>query len=145
MSKTNAWETGLLQLLFTNTDFANVGDVAGLRGSSLAGALFISLHTADPGESGSQSTSEATYTSYARVSMPRNGSTWTVTGNSVSPAAIISFPAATGGTNTITHFGVGTASSGTGVLLYKGTVTPSIAVTSGTTPRLTAATSIIEE
>jgi hypothetical protein len=145
MSKTNAWETGLLQLVFTNTDFANVGDVAGLRGSSLAGALFVSLHTADPGEAGSQSTSEATYTSYARVSMPRNGSTWTVTGNAVSPAAIISFPAATGGTNTITHFGVGTASSGTGVLLYKGTVTPSIAVTSGTTPRLTAATSIIEE
>jgi hypothetical protein len=91
MSKTNAWENGLLLLLFNNTNFANVGDVAGLRGSSLAGALFVSLHTADPGEAGSQSTSEATYTSYARVSMPRNGSTWTVTGNAVRPDLLISF------------------------------------------------------
>jgi hypothetical protein len=145
MSKTNAWETGLLQLLFTNADFATVGDGVGLRGSSLAGALYVSLHTGDPGEGGSQNTSEATYTSYARVSMPRNGSTWTVTGNSVVPAATISFPAATGGTNTITHFGIGTASTGAGVLLYKGAVSPSIAVSSGTTPRLTTATSVTED
>ena len=145
MSKTNAWETGLLQLLFTNADFATVGDGVGLRGSSLASALFVSLHTGDPGEAGSQNTSEANYTGYARVSMPRNGSTWTVTTSTVNPAATISFPACTAGTNTITHFGIGTASTGAGVLLYKGTVSPTIAVSSGTTPRLTTATAISEE
>lgn len=145
MSKTNTWENGLLLLLFNNTNFANVGDATGLRGSSTAGSLFVSLHTADPGEAGTQSTSEANYTGYARVSMPRNGSTWVVTGNSVSPAATISFPACTGGTNVITHFGVGLASTGANTLLYKFPVTPNISVTSGVTPRLTTATFIAED
>lgn len=145
MSKTNAWENGLLLLLFNNTNFANVGDATGLRGSSTAGALYVSLHTADPGEAGTQSTSEATYTGYARVSVPRSGSNWTVTGNSVSPAATISFPACTGGSNTITHFGVGLASTGANVLLYKGAVSPTISVSSGITPRLTTATAITED
>ena len=145
MSKTDAWENALLLLLFNNSNVANVGDATGLRGSSTAGALFVSLHTADPGETGTQSTNEATYTGYARVSMPRNGSTWVVTANTVNPAAIISFPAATGGTNTITHFGVGLASTGANTLLYKGAVSPTISVSSGVTPRLTTATAITEE
>lgn len=145
MSKSNAWENGLLLLLFNNTNFANVGDATGLRGSSTAGALYVSLHTADPGEAGTQSTSEASYTGYARVSVPRSGANWTVTGNSVSPAATISFPACTGGTNTITHFAIGLASTGANALLYKGTVTPTIAVSSGVTPRLTTATAITED
>jgi hypothetical protein len=145
MSKSNAWENGLLLLLFNNTNFANVGDATGLRGSSTAGALFVSLHTADPGEAGTQSTSEATYTSYTRVSVPRSGSNWTVTGNSVSPAAAVEFPTCTGGTNTITHFGVGLASTGANTLIYKGAVTPTIAVSSGITPRLTTATTIVED
>ena len=122
-----------------------MGDATGLRGSSTAGALYVSLHTADPGEAGTQSTSEATYTGYARVSVPRSGSNWTVTGNSVSPAATISFPACTGGSNTITHFGVGLASTGANVLLYKGAVSPTISVSSGITPRLTTATAITED
>lgn len=145
MSKSNAWETGLLQLVFNNTTFANLGDATGLRGSSTAGALFVSLHTADPGEAGTQSTSEATYTGYARVSVPRSGSNWVVTGNGVSPAAIIEFSTATGGTNTITHWGVGLASTGANVLLYKGSVSPTIAVSSGITPRLTTSTIITED
>ncbi len=29
--------------------------------------LYVSLHTGDPGEAGDQTTSEAAYTSYARV------------------------------------------------------------------------------
>jgi hypothetical protein len=145
MSKTNAWENGLLLLLFNNTNFANVGDATGLRGSSTAGALFVSLHTADPGEAGTQATNEATYTSYTRVSVPRSGSNWTVTGNSVSPAAVVEFPTCTGGSNTITHFGVGLASTGANTLLYKGAVSPTIAVSSGITPRLTTASAIVED
>jgi hypothetical protein len=145
MSKSNAHENAYLLLLFNNTNFANVGDVTGLRGSSTAGALFVSLHTADPGEAGTQATNEATYTSYARVSVPRNGSSWVVTGNTVNPAGTISFPTSTGGSNTITHFGVGLASTGGNLLLYKGTVAPTIAVSSGITPRLTTATAISED
>jgi hypothetical protein len=120
-------------------------DATGLRGSTTAGNLFFSLHTGDPGEAGDQTTNETSYTSYARVSVARSGSGFTVTGNSVSPAANVDFPACTGGTATITHFGIGTASSGAGVLLYKGTVSPSIAVSSGVTPRLTTASTVTED
>ena len=144
MTKSDTWETGLLDLLFKNTDFTLVGDAGGLRGSATAGSLFVSLHTADPGEAGAQNTSETTYGSYARVAVTR-GAGFTVTGNSVSPAANIDFPACTSGTATITHFGIGTSSSGAGKLLYKGTVSPNISVTTGVTPRLTTASTITED
>lgn len=145
MSKSNSLENSYLLLLFNNTNIANVGDATGLRGSSTAGSLYVSLHTADPGEAGDQTTSEATYTSYARVAVARSGAGWTVTGNSVSPAANISFPAGTGGSGTVTHFGIGTASSGAGVLLYSGTVSPNIVTGNGITPVLTTASTITED
>jgi hypothetical protein len=145
MSKTNAFENALLLLIFNNTNIANVGDATGVRGSSAAGSLYVSLHTADPGEAGDQTTSEIAYTSYARVAVARSGSGWTVTNNSVSPAAAITFPAATGGSGTATHFGIGTAASGAGVLLYKGAISPNIAVSNGVTPELTTATAITED
>ena len=137
MSKSNAWETGLLNLLFNNSNFANVGDVTGLRGSTTAGSLYVSLHTADPGEAGTQSTNEATYTGYARVAVARSAGGWTISGNAVSNTAAITFGACTAGSNTITHFGVGTDSAGAGTLLYKGT-TNSVSVTSGVTPSFPA-------
>jgi hypothetical protein len=134
MSATNAFETSLLDHIFTNANIANVGDATGLRGSSTAGSLYVSLHTADPGETGDQTTNEATYTSYARVAVARSGAGWTVSGNNASNAAAVTFPAATGGTNTITHFGIGTDSSGAGNLLFKGALSASLAVSSGITP-----------
>lgn len=145
MSKSNAFENALLLLAFNNTNIANVGDATGLRGSTTAGSLYLSLHTADPGEAGSQTTSEAAYTSYARVAVARSGAGFTVTGNSVSPAATVSFPAGTGGTGTATHFGIGTDSSGAGTLLYSGTVTPNIVMGNGITPQLATATAVTED
>lgn len=142
MSFTNAAENALLLLIFNNTNWANVGDATGLRGSSSAGNFWLSLHTADPGEAGNQTTSETSYGSYARVSVARSGSGWTVTGNSVSPAAEVAFAAATSGTATITHVGIGTDSSGTGNLILRGAVTPNIAVSTGVTPRLTTSSAI---
>lgn len=142
MSKSDTFENDLLKLIFNGTAIANMADNAA---TSPLTNLFVSLHTADPGETGTQTTSEATYTSYARVSVARTSGGWTVTGNSVSPASLISFPTATGGTNTITHFAVGTASSGAGKILYKGTVTPNISVTNGVTPQLTTSSTITED
>lgn len=142
MSKTNTFENDLLKLIFNATAIANLADNAA---SSPLTNLYVSLHTADPGEAGNQTTSETTYTSYARVAVARTTGGWTVTANSVSPVANIDFPTCTGGTATITHFGVGTASSGTGVLYYSGTVTPNISVSSGVTPRLTTASTITED
>lgn len=142
MSKSNTCENSLLLLLFNATTFA---DLAENDTTSPATNLYVSLHTSDPGEAGNQTTNEIAYTSYARVAVARSGGGWTVTANSVSPAANIDFPAGTGGSGTATHFGIGTASSGAGVLLYSGTVTPNIVCGSGVTPRLTTATAITED
>ena len=142
MSKGNTFENDWLKLIFNATAIANIADNAA---SAPLTNLYASLHTGDPGEAGDQTTSEATYTSYARVAVARTTGGWTVTNNSVSPVSDITFPQATGGTNTITHFAVGTAASGAGKILYKGTVTPNISVSSGVTPRLTTASTVTED
>lgn len=142
MSKGNTFENDLLKLIFNATAIANIADNAA---SSPLTALFAGLHTADPGEAGSQTTSEAAYTSYGRVSIARTTGGFTVTNNSVSPVASIDFPAATGGSETETHFHIGTLTSGAGKILYSGTVTPNIAVSNGVTPRLTTASAITED
>jgi len=142
MSKSNSFENSLLLLIFNATTFANVAINAT---ASPITDIYTSLHTADPGEAGDQTTSETTYTSYARVAVVRTSSGWTVTNNSVSPVAAITFPAGTGGSGTVTHFGVGKSISGAGVLFYSGTVTPNIVTGNGVTPSLSTATAITED
>lgn len=142
MSKGNTHENDYLKLIFNATAIANIADNAA---ASPLTNLYVSLHTADPGETGNQTTSECAYTSYARVAVARTTGGFTVTNNSVSPVANISFPACTGGAETVTHFAIGTTSSGAGKLLYSGTVTPNIAVSSGVTPILTTASTITED
>jgi hypothetical protein len=145
MSKSDAFESALLALIFQNTNIANVGDATGLRGAAAAGQLFVALHTADPGEAGTQTTNEVAYTGYARVGLARSSGGFTITGNSVSPAANVNFPACTAGSATATHFSVGVASTGAGVVLYKGAISPAIAIAAGVTPQLTTATVITED
>jgi len=143
MSKGNTTENDWLKLYFNATAIANIADNAA---SSPATNLYVGLHTADPGEAGDQTTSETTYTSYARVAVARTSGGWTVTTNSVSPAANITFPTGTGGSGSVTHFGVGkTGPTGAGVLGYSGTVTPNITVGNTITPILTTATVITED
>lgn len=131
MSATNTTEDNILKLIFNATNWTSLADNTA---STPATNLYISLHTADPGETGSQTTSEATYTSYARVAVARTTGGWTVSNPSVTNAAAINFPACTGGSNTITHFGIGLASSSTGTLLFSGALTSSLAVSNGITP-----------
>lgn len=142
MSKGDTFENDWLKLIFQATAIANIADNAATTPLT---NLFVALHTADPGEAGTQATNEATYTGYARVSVARSAGGWTVTANSVSPVAAISFGACTAGTNTITHWSVGVAVSGATKLLYSGTVTPNISVTNGVTPQLTTASTITED
>jgi hypothetical protein len=138
MSATNAFETELLSLIFENADVANVGDATGLRGSSTAGVFYISLHTADPTETGSQTSSEANYTDYARVSVARSTAGWTASGNTATNDAAIDFPEASAGSSTVTFFGIGSDSSGAGNLFIYGAVSPSLAVSTGITPSFAA-------
>jgi len=138
MSKGNTFETEILELIFENTDLALLGDATGLRGSTVAGNVYISLHTADPGEAGDQTTSEADYTSYARVAVPRAGAQWTIAAGACENVNAITFPQCTGGTNTVTYFAVGTATSGAGKILYSGALTASLSVSNLITPSFAA-------
>lgn len=61
------------------------------------------------------------------------------------PVANITFGICTAGTATITHVGIGTAASGSGSLLFSGSLTPNISVASGVTPQLTTASKITED
>lgn len=144
MSKGNTYEDDLLKLLLNATPIANVADNAA---SSPLTNLYVALHTADPGEGGSQTTNEVAYTSYARVAVTRNNGTpgWTISGGSASPVATIAFPAGTGGSGTATHFSIGSVSSGTGKIFYKGTLTTPIVCGVGVTPQLTTVGTITED
>ncbi len=138
MSKSNTFENDLLKHVFNNDNIALVGDATGLRGSSAAGNLYVSLHTADPGEAGDQTTNETAYTNYARVAVARTAGGWTVAGNAVSNAALVQFAQCGVTGATLTHFGVGTDSGGAGKLLYSGALTASLAVSSGIQPQFAA-------
>jgi len=146
MSKSNTFENNLLLLIFNNTNIANIGDATGLRGSTAAGNLYWALHTADPGEAGSAVTSETAYTGYARVAAARSSGGFTVTGNSVSPAANVDFgecTASPGGP--LTHCSVVDTASGAGIILYSGTLTPNITMAAGVIPRIKTTSTITED
>lgn len=134
MSMSNAGENALLLLIFNNTDFANIGDAPGLQGSATAGSFYVALHTADPGEAGTQATNECAYTSYARVAVARSAGGWTVAANVASNTAATTWPACTGGSETATHFSIGVASSGATVMLGSGVLGSSLAISTGITP-----------
>ena len=131
MSATNAVETDVLELVFqavTWPDFAEDDTTSPLT------ALFVSLHTADPTETGTQTSSEATYTSYARQSVARTTGGWAVSGNTVDNVAAVTFPEATGGSETITHFGIGQNTSGAGNLYFSGALDSTLAVSTNVQP-----------
>lgn len=138
MSMTNAAEAALLDLLFLNTDWANIGDAAGLQNSATAGSFYISLHTSDPGEAGNQSTNEIAYTGYARVAVARSGAGWTLVSQTISNTALVQFAQCTGGSGTATHFGIGTDSTGNGNLILKGALTSSLSISNGIQPQFAA-------
>lgn len=143
MSKGNTFENDILKLFFNATAIA---DLAENDASSPAANLYVSLHTADPGEAGSQATNETAYTGYARVAVARTGGGWTVTNNSVSPAANIDFAECTASPGAaITHFGIGTGSSGAGYLMYSGAISPNITMAVGVIPRLKTTSAITED
>lgn len=126
MSKSNATETALLTYIFEATNPAWHG----------ATQLDIHLHTADPGEAGTSATSEATYGSYAAVTVARAGSAWTTTGDTTTNDSLIQFPSCTSGTNTITHVSI--TPEGSTTILYSGALSSSLAVSTGIQPQFAA-------
>jgi len=133
-AKTDAYELELLALIFQNSAIALVGDSSGIQPSGAAGSLYVSLHTSSPGEAGVQTTNEAAYTGYARVAVARSGAGWTVSGGVADNTAVVTFGTHVSGTETITHAGIGSSSTGTGLLLYYGPLTASLVMSAGVIP-----------
>jgi hypothetical protein len=133
MSKGNTTENDLLAKVFKATALS----------WDAVTQLDLHLHTADPGEAGTSATSEATYTSYALVTVNRNGTDWSGT-NPITNAILIQFPQCTGGSNTITHVSI--TPRALTQILYSGALNASLSVSSGIQPQFAiAALSIAED
>ena len=142
MSIADVSENAILALIFNATTWTNYAINATTTPET---NIICALHTADPGDAGTQTTSEATYTSYARVNVARTSAGWTISGTTptqAAPVAAINFPAGTGGSGTVTFFSTGKSGGGATPILFSGTVTPNIATGNGVTPSLSTATTI---
>lgn len=145
MSKSDTYEYDFLRLTFNGIAISSMAATIGTT------TIWWSLHTADPGDSGSTA-AEGGYTAYARVGVPRTTGGHTVTSGSsaaaasMSPTTALSFPAvATTSTGTFTHAAAWISSNaGASGMLYDGTVTPNINFGSGVTPQITTGSSITE-
>lgn len=134
MAFSTTFRSSIASLIFTATAIANVADNAA---SSPITNIQISLHEADP-TSGNQTTSEGNYTSYTRQAVARTTSGYTDTAGVVTNDNAITFPQCTGGSDTVSHVGCGTASSGTGVMIVAGALTANLSVSNGITPQFAA-------
>ncbi len=132
-SKTNAFETDILECIFNNTTVSGIGS-DGLRGSTTAGSLYVALFTTDPTDSGTV-TGECTYTGYARVAVARTSGGWTIASNNASNTAAVTFGECTVGSNTATHFGICKAGSASVQdLIFHGDLDSSLAISVGIIP-----------
>ena len=137
----DTYEAAILNLLLAAKAIANIADNAA---AAPATVVWVSLHTADPGDTGTQGTNESAYAGYTRISVARTTGGWTVTGvTGASPVAAITFPQATStSTSTITHAGIGLSSATTaGILIASGALSPTINISQNVTPSLTTGSS----
>ena len=151
----------LLNYIFCTSATSAAGGAAsgpGGAATSTTTLLYVSLHTADPGNAGTQATNEVAYTGYTRIATQRTASAgvggWTISAAfspcSVYPTTGVTFPqCTTASTLIITNWAVGTASSaatqGTTFLYYCGTVTPNISLGANVTPSLTTGSACTED
>lgn len=135
MSKSNASENAILALIFNATTWDGIAED---DTTSPNANLYVALHTGDPGEGGTQATSECAYGSYARVTVARTAGGWTVSGDTATNAALVQFPQCTSGLETATYFSVGLGSSGSTAIIYSGALSSSLAISSGIQPQFAA-------
>lgn len=142
MSKSNTTENDLIKFYAQATAMPSYGT-----------NLYLHLHTADPGEGGTSSTTEASYTSYARVTKLRDNTDWTIcdpdgtpnaSGSAFKNAVDVVFPECSGVADDEieTH---GSICTNGGQILYSGALTAPIRITNLTTPYFPAGTLIFKE
>lgn len=133
MPKSTTFSNDLVGLVFNAAAIANIADNAA---ASPLTDLYVSLHTADPGVGGSQTTSETSYTNYARVAVSRTTGGWDApSGGATANAALVQFAQCGVTGATITYVAIGTASSGAGKVLYSGALSASRTVSAGIQPQ----------
>jgi hypothetical protein len=136
MTMSNAAEQALLDLLFLNIDWANVGDAAGLQNSAAAGNFYVRLHTADPGEGGDGSTNEVSYTGYSPPALARSGAGFTRVGSTVSNAALVQCGKRTDvGTTTATYFSICTAPTGAAQIIVSAPLDDDLIISQNVNPQ----------
>ena len=116
MAKSNASSNAIVALMYNATAIANVADNAATAPITV---VQIAAHTADPFASGTQSTSEAAYTGYARATPARTTGGFTCANGVVTLVADASFGMCTAGTATLTHWSAGPA-AGAGQVWHRG-------------------------
>lgn len=124
MSASNATETELLSYIFDSATPAWDGNAN----------FYVRLHTADPGEAGTATTNEVSYTSYDGVAVSRTTG-FSISGNTASNAGLVQFPTCTGSSATATHFSVCTTQNGAGQIIVSGALSASLAISSGIQPQ----------
>lgn len=136
----DTYEDYVLDLLLAAVPIPEIADNAA---SSASTELWVSLHTADPADTGTQGTNETSYTGYARTAVARTTGGWVVSSGSASPVAAITFGQATStSTGTLTHAAIGLTSSTTdGDIIASGTISPNINFSQNVTPSLTTGSS----
>lgn len=117
MAKSNTSSNDLVALIYNATPIANIADNAVTAPLT---NIFIAAHTADPFAAGTQSTSEAAFTGYARATVARTTGGFTCANGVVTLVADASFGACTAGTATVTHWSTGVAVSGATKVLHRG-------------------------
>lgn len=141
MSKSNTFENDFLKLILWGTPIEYIADNAA---TGTATSYFLALHTIDPGEAGNQTSNEVSYGNYSRVEILRDNTEINITDNVATFINTKSFPQCTSGSLTGTYFSLGIAATGTGKILWSGSVSPPIVISLGSTPQLGAGTSITE-
>lgn len=146
MPKSTAMGNELLKLVFNNVLMAGIGDAGSDTPSPAVGSFWVSLHTSDPGAAGNQNTNETAYNGYGRVAVVRDASGFTVIDNSVRFTSPVNFGTCQDSPGSaLTHFGIGDFRTGSGKLRYSGTLSPSIVMAMGATPRIDAASGLVTE
>lgn len=115
-----------------------------IYGESLVAAMiaggYVSLCTADPGEACNQTTNEVTYTGYSRpaVSLSTTPASMMVTQTHTINSALIEFGKCTSGTETATHFIIGSSATGAGKAWYYGPLSVTVPIAVDRTPLIPA-------
>lgn len=136
MPKSTSAANAILALIFNAVGWDGIADN---DATSPLTNLYVSLHTADPGVGGAQTTNETAYTNYARIAIVRTTSGWSVPASGATANAALAQFAQCGVTGaTITHVAIGTAASGAGLVLYAGPLSSSLAVANGIQPQFAA-------